>query len=219
MEKIRLLTSPDNPLQPARQASLHVMRKRRDDAPTKSFPNLFLCWVNVPIRLLHPLWIKCPDRWSTLIIETGWDWPPALTWFVFPCFVDLNIGLRIYLEVESRYCAMHNVHRVIDIWQAWTSVVIRVAQLAASLHSGCEKMREGESGERFALYISSFSLYFLPLYIFPISKTVTFCLKMVNTALLSRLSKNLTTLWENNSWVEFATTRFQLILPVPDQKP
>ena len=104
-EKIRLLTSPDNPLQPARQASLHVMRKRRDDAPTKSFPNLFLCWVNVPIRLLHPLWIKCPDRWSTLIIETGWDWPPALTWFVFPCFVDLNIGLRIYLEVESRYCA------------------------------------------------------------------------------------------------------------------
>ena len=37
------------------------------------------------------------------------------------------------------------------------------------------------NGERFFRYISSFSLYFLPLYPFPISKFVTFCRKMLNT--------------------------------------
>ena len=41
--------------------------------------------------------------------------------------------------------------------------------------------------ERFTLKISSFSVYFLPLYPFPISKIVTFCRKMLNTALLSRM--------------------------------
>ena len=62
--------------------------------------------------------------------------------------------------------------------------------------------REWENGERFTLYISSFSLLFLPLYPFPISKIVSFCRKMLNTALLSRISqKNLSyALWENNSW-------------------
>ena len=49
--------------------------------------------------------------------------------------------------------------------------------------------REWGKGERFTLYISSFSLYFLPLYPFPISKIVTFCRKMLNTALLSRMSQ------------------------------
>ena len=60
---------------------------------------------------------------------------------------------------------------------------------------------EWGKGETFTLYISSFSLYFLPLYQFHISKNVSFCCKMLNTALLLRMSqKNLTyALWENNS--------------------
>ena len=59
-----------------------------------------------------------------------------------------------------------------------------------------EEMRENEemereygNGERFTPYISSFSLYFLLLYPFPISKIVSFCRKMLNTALLSRMSQ------------------------------
>ena len=59
------------------------------------------------------------------------------------------------------------------------------------------------NGERITLHllIYSVSLYFLPLYPFPISKIVSFCRKMLITALLSRMSqKNLTyALWENNS--------------------
>ena len=47
----------------------------------------------------------------------------------------------------------------------------------------------GGSGERMTLYISSFSLHFLPLSPFPTSKFVTFCRKMLNTALLSRMSQ------------------------------
>ena len=47
------------------------------------------------------------------------------------------------------------------------------------------------NGERFTLYIYSLSLYFLPLYPFPISKFVTFCRKMLNTAFLSRMSQKL----------------------------
>ena len=60
---------------------------------------------------------------------------------------------------------------------------------------------EGGNVESESLYISSFSLYFLPLYPFTISKLVTFCHQMLNTALSSRISqKNLTyALWENNS--------------------
>ena len=38
--------------------------------------------------------------------------------------------------------------------------------------------REWGNGERFTLYISSFSLHFLPLYSFPISKMVSFCRKI-----------------------------------------
>ena len=49
--------------------------------------------------------------------------------------------------------------------------------------------REWGNRERFILYISSFSLHFLPLYSFPISKIVKFCRKMLNTALLSRMSQ------------------------------
>ena len=49
--------------------------------------------------------------------------------------------------------------------------------------------REWGNRERFILYISSFSLYIPPLYLFPISNIVSFCRKMLNTALLSRMSQ------------------------------
>ena len=53
-----------------------------------------------------------------------------------------------------------------------------------------ERMRKWRgNGERFTLYISSVSLYFLPLYPFPISKIVIFCRKMLNTTLVSRMSQ------------------------------
>ena len=52
-----------------------------------------------------------------------------------------------------------------------------------------ERMRKWR--ERFTLKISSFSVYFLPLYPFPISEIVTFCRKMLNTALLSRISQKI----------------------------
>ena len=59
--------------------------------------------------------------------------------------------------------------------------------------NGEEMDSEWGNGQRFTLYISSFSLYFLLLYPFPISKIVSFCRKMLNTALLSQMSqKNLT---------------------------
>ena len=71
----------------------------------------------------------------------------------------------------------------------------RVSKLAASWHPGCaktERERENEkiqrgNGERmrFTLYISSFSLSFLPLYPFPITKIVT----IHNTALSSMSPK------------------------------
>ena len=53
-------------------------------------------------------------------------------------------------------------------------------------------MRENGEGmrkwrERFTLKISSFSVYFLPLCPFPISKIVKFCHKMLSTALLSQI--------------------------------
>ena len=51
------------------------------------------------------------------------------------------------------------------------------------------KWRENEEIERLPFYISSFSLHFLPLSPFPTSKFVTFCRKMLNTALLSRMSQ------------------------------
>ena len=47
----------------------------------------------------------------------------------------------------------------------------------------------------------SFSLYFLPLYPFPTSKIVSFCRKISNVALLSRIPKKnlIYALRENNS--------------------
>ena len=54
-----------------------------------------------------------------------------------------------------------------------------------------EMERKWGNGERFTLYISSFSLYFIPLYPFPISKFVTFRHKKLITAFLSRISQKL----------------------------
>ena len=67
-----------------------------------------------------------------------------------------------------------------------------------------EMKREWGNGERFTLYISSFSLHFLILFSFPPSLSISYikiCLKMLNTALLSQMSQtNLTYApWENNS--------------------
>ena len=87
---------------------------------------------------------------------------------------------------------------VFSIVQNWTELVVIIPYLRGP--SPFKKMereweneeemeREWGNGERFTLYISSFSLYFLPLYPFPISKIVSFCRKMLNTALLSRMSQ------------------------------
>ena len=76
--------------------------------------------------------------------------------------------------------------------------LIRAAQVVPACQPGCEKMereweneeemeREWGNGERFTLYIFSFSIYFLPLYPFSISKIVSFCCKMLKTALLLRI--------------------------------
>ena len=58
------------------------------------------------------------------------------------------------------------------------------------------KWRENEEMERdwlstfpHSLSISSLFLHFLPLFPFPTSKCITFCCKMLNTALLSRMSQ------------------------------
>ena len=61
-----------------------------------------------------------------------------------------------------------------------------------------EMEREWGNGEGFTLYISSFSLYFLPFYPFPITKIVSFCLKILNTEPLSRMSQKTYAQWENN---------------------
>ena len=78
----------------------------------------------------------------------------------------------------------------------------RTAQIVPAWQPGCEKMErewdiekemgwewdiEKEMGwewrnrEIFTLYTSSFSLYFLPLYPFPITNIISFCRKMLNT--------------------------------------
>ena len=82
----------------------------------------------------------------------------------------------------------------------------KAAQVVPAWQPGCEKMerewenkeemereeemeRAWENGESFTLFIFSFSLYFLPLYPFPISEIVSFCHKMLNRAPLSRMSQ------------------------------
>ena len=51
------------------------------------------------------------------------------------------------------------------------------------------KWREIDSTFPHSLSISSLFLHFLPLFPFPTSKCITFCCKMLNTALLSRMSQ------------------------------
>ena len=62
---------------------------------------------------------------------------------------------------------------------------------------------EGEwrNGERFSLYFSSFSLYFFPLYPFPKSNIVSFCRKVLNTA-LANVTKNFNSV-SNSLWEKF----------------
>ena len=81
-----------------------------------------------------------------------------------------------------------------------TTLKYRATQLLLKYKSGALVTQWG-NGERFTLYISSFSLYFLPLYPFPKPKIVSFCRKMSNMSLLSQChKKNLSyALWENNS--------------------
>ena len=70
----------------------------------------------------------------------------------------------------------------------WNQGCTNCGILASWLLENGERMRKRE---RFTPYISSFSLYFLPLYPFPISKNVTFCGKMLYMALLSWMSQKL----------------------------
>ena len=67
----------------------------------------------------------------------------------------------------------------------------RVAQIVAAwLQENGERVQKWRgNGERFTLYIPSFSLYFFPLYPFPLSNIDTFCRKLLNAALLSRMSQ------------------------------
>ena len=70
---------------------------------------------------------------------------------------------------RARNCHQHHRRR----WQltSATQGCTSCASLPAWLWENGEEMeREWGNGERFTLYISSISLYFLPLYSFPISK-------------------------------------------------
>ena len=70
------------------------------------------------------------------------------------------------------------------------NIVQLCTKLVPSWQPGCEKReREWGNEERFTLFISSFSLYFLPLYPFLLSKIVSFCRKMLNTVLLLQMSQ------------------------------
>ena len=72
--------------------------------------------------------------------------------------------------------------------------------------NGEEMEREWGNGEK----ISSFFLYILPLYPFPISKFVTFCRKMLNTAFLSRMSQKLNIrAMRKYFWVEFSARKLR----------
>ena len=118
------------------------------------------------------------------------------------CFYCPNVLFQCSLCVFYVICK--SIHEVFNVMYS------RAARIVAALQPGCEEMerewgneeemeiewgnkeemeRKWGNGERFTLYISSFSPYFLPLYPFPISKFVTFCPKMLNTAFLSRMSQ------------------------------
>ena len=108
-------------------------------------------------------------------------------------------------KLKLLHCQKQN-KQLCFIYHHW----YRAARIVAALQPGCEEMkrewgneeeterkwrdneemeREWGNGEKFILYISSFFLYFFPLYPFPTSKFVIFCRKMLNTALLSRMSQ------------------------------
>ena len=92
----------------------------------------------------------------------------------------------------------------------------RVAQLAASLHPGCKEMeREWGNEEEFTLYIYSLSLYFLPLFAFPIS--IKIC-HILSQTLLLRMSQKTYYMRYEKIWVEFAARKLHKLCQ-PGWKP
>ena len=105
------------------------------------------------------------------------------------------------MTTVKKIILLYSTLPITDSLTHWlTTLKYRATQLLLKYKSGALVTQWG-NGERFTLYISSFSLYFLPLYPFPKPKIVSFCRKMLNMSLLSRMSqKNLSyALWENNS--------------------
>ena len=126
------------------------------------------------------------------------------------CYLVLKLYLWWYLvKVTASPAISEDIKHILIVGSAnshsyfvsrFRDQQCRVAQPAGALELGCEEMerewgnqeemeRDWGNGKRFTLYISSFSLYFLPLYPFPKSKFVTFCRKMLNTAVLSQMSQ------------------------------
>ena len=68
-------------------------------------------------------------------------------------------------------------------------VVLQLITIRENTFSSATIRSEDAEMERFTVYISLFSLYFLPPHPFPISKIATFCRKLLNIALLSQMSQ------------------------------
>ena len=96
--------------------------------------------------------------------------------------------------------------RSIDIYECTNR-----CSLAAGLQGNEERMRKwrGNGDEMERKFPHSF-LYILPLYPFPISKFVTFCRKMLNTAFLSRMSQKLNIrAMRKLFWAEFSARKLR----------
>ena len=144
-------------------------------------------------------------------------WSLSATRQIFPALIvignmhtsyseDNNEYLFILLLLESNflfapYSLLHYPYIVIwyvyVIWyvQGYTTCCI----LASGIQENEEIMRKWRgNGERITLHIYSFSLYFLPLYQFPISKLLSQNVKY--GTFVANVTKNLAyALWENNS--------------------
>ena len=109
-------------------------------------------------------------------------------------FIVGNFGVNTnYLKSNCNFSRSIRLKSIAWMCQGCTNR----CSLAAGLRGNEERMRKwrgnGEEMEREwgnGEKISSFFLYILPLYPFPISKLVTFCRKMLNTAFLSQMSQN-----------------------------
>ena len=123
----------------------------------------------------------------------------------------------VYMPALPRICVyLCKIHLGVR-WKTWL-ILTRVAQIVAAWQPGCEEMerewgneeemeRKWGNGERLTLYISSFSLYFLPLSPFPPSLSISY-IKMHHILLqnvkYSTFVANVTkistcALWGNNS--------------------